>query len=135
LKSRAGSLGIRSVQVFERTNYPISLYVFPGTELTLRMIFDIRRFEASTAERMLGHLQTLLGAMARGAEQRLADLSMMTDAEQARLLRQWDDPDVPLALTSASAASPNPADLDRLPESELDLLIGRFLGGGEASNE
>src|SRR5262249_7199175 len=113
----------------------ISLYIFPGSELTLRMIFDGRRFEASTAERMLGHLQTLLSAMARGAEQRLADLSMMTDAEGGRRLRQWDGTDVPLAVTWANAASPTSADLDHLLESELDVLIGRFLSGGEAGDE
>jgi amino acid adenylation domain-containing protein len=134
LEARAGGLGVRSVRVLERTSYPLSLFVFPGPRLTLRVGYDRRRFEPLAIARMLGHLQTLLGGIARGTARRLDELPMLTEAERAQVLRPWDEPDLEHAARP-NGTSPAQADLARLSEPELDLLLDRYLTGGGASDE
>ncbi|RKH26001.1 condensation domain-containing protein, partial [Corallococcus sicarius] len=47
-------------------------------------------FEASTIQRMAGHLGVLLEAIATKPDTRLADLPLLTDAERQRLLVEWN---------------------------------------------
>src|SRR5205823_4859013 len=48
-------------------------------------------FDASTIERMLGHLGTLLEGVARTPEKRLGELPLLRDEERQRLLGAWND--------------------------------------------
>jgi len=80
------SLTISNVQVYERTNYPLSVVVMPGTELLVRISYDRCRFEDDTITRMLGHLQTLLEAIATNPYQSLGEFPLLTPAERHQLL-------------------------------------------------
>ncbi len=119
LAERAGSLGIESSRILERTNFPLTLMVAPGAELTLRADFDASRFDSESIERMLGHLRNLLEAIADDPDRRLADLPMLSDAEQEQLLR-----------LAGQGASPlvdgDVVNLDDLSDEELDLLLERL---------
>ena len=46
-------------------------------------------FDAGTIERTLGHLRTVLEAMAVDPERRLVDLPLMTESEQEQLIGRW----------------------------------------------
>jgi hypothetical protein len=81
------NLEARDYRVIERNNYPLAFVVGLGSELKLRIIYDRRRFDAATINRMLGHLQTLLEGVITHQEQRISDLPMVTAAEQRRLLK------------------------------------------------
>ena len=48
-------------------------------------------FDASTIERMLGHLGTLLESVAKTPSARLGDLQLLRDEERQRLLGTWND--------------------------------------------
>ncbi|MEW5931095.1 MAG: amino acid adenylation domain-containing protein [Gemmatimonadota bacterium] len=58
-------LALLGYRVDERTNFPFSLLVIPGGELTLRAEFDADRYDAGAVERLLGHLAALLAGMTR----------------------------------------------------------------------
>ncbi|MGY2224210.1 amino acid adenylation domain-containing protein [Pseudomonas gingeri] len=47
-------------------------------------------FDASTIERMAGHWRNLLLAIAGGAHQRVAELSMLADEERQRIVGEWN---------------------------------------------
>ena len=47
--------------------------------------------EAGTIERMARHFQVLLQGIVDQPEQRLADLSLLTEAERYQLLVEWND--------------------------------------------
>ena len=64
LQERADRLGIESARYLERTHYPIAVTVVPGTEMEIRIGFDADRFDPGAIERVLGHLRTILEAMA-----------------------------------------------------------------------
>src|SRR5205823_6390316 len=89
LQERANRLGIESAHYLERTHYPITLTAVPGPELRLKIGFDARRFDPGLIERALGHLRTLLEAMAVDAERSLVDLPLMLQSEQEQLIGRW----------------------------------------------
>ncbi|HLM58539.1 MAG TPA: amino acid adenylation domain-containing protein [Pyrinomonadaceae bacterium] len=60
-----------------------------GLSLTLEYSADL--FEPDTAARMLGHLRTLLDSIALEPAQRIAELSLLTEAERRVLLEEWND--------------------------------------------
>ena len=80
-------LEIRDLEIFHRTNYPLTLVALPGLQLWLRISYDASRFERSAIRRMLGHLENLLAGMAAQPGERLGSLSMVTAEERAALLR------------------------------------------------
>ncbi|TBR57014.1 non-ribosomal peptide synthetase, partial [Westiellopsis prolifica IICB1] len=84
-------LQIKDFHGFEKTNYPITLTVIPGEEFLLKITSDDGdRFNIDTLTRMLGHLQTLLEGMVNNPQQRLCELSLLTEIERHQLLVEWN---------------------------------------------
>jgi acyl-CoA synthetase (AMP-forming)/AMP-acid ligase II/nucleoside-diphosphate-sugar epimerase len=81
-----GGLAIEDVRLFERANYPLTLLAIPGDQLALRITYATERFDAAAIARMSGHLQMVLAALAADPAQRLADISLLTEAERRALL-------------------------------------------------
>jgi amino acid adenylation domain-containing protein len=70
--------------------------------LRVRLGYKTALFEAATMQRLLGHYQTLLEGIVTSAEQRVAELPLLTPAEQRQILVAWNDTqkDYPLHLCS-----------------------------------
>jgi natural product biosynthesis luciferase-like monooxygenase protein len=90
MQSQGGNWSHRQVQLLERTNYPLTLYAYAGATLTLRLAYDRERFNAASIQRMLGHLETVIQAMASGVDGPLSSLPLLTAGEQ-RQLELWND--------------------------------------------
>ncbi len=118
LQERGKQLGIEAARYRERTHYPLSVTVVPGTELAIKIAFDAHRFEPAGIEQILGHLRTVLAAMVVDPERRLADLPLLTEREQQQLEGG--------ANPCPSESYPRDVDLDRLSEEDLDALISRL---------
>ncbi|MBW4417616.1 MAG: amino acid adenylation domain-containing protein [Myxacorys californica WJT36-NPBG1] len=86
-------LEIRDIRAFEKTNYPLTLIAFPGSELGLKVLYDSQRFASAAIARMLGHLQTLLEGMISHPNQCLSGLPILTEAEQHQLA-EWNNTQV-----------------------------------------
>jgi amino acid adenylation domain-containing protein len=85
-------LDIRESRVSYRDmGQPLSLIVFPGSKLSMEVLYDRRRFSAPTISRVLSHLERLLSSMATDSNQRLSDLQLLSDAELHQLLFEWND--------------------------------------------
>ncbi len=84
-------LRLRELAAVESTNYPLSLMVVPGRELAIELGYDPELFDASTVDRLAGHLLALLGGVVASADRPLAELSMLTPAERHRALVEWND--------------------------------------------
>jgi amino acid adenylation domain-containing protein/non-ribosomal peptide synthase protein (TIGR01720 family) len=64
LRKQRQGLGISDVQFVEQSHYPLALEVAPGAEMSLRMLYAVRRFNATVISEMLKYLEDLLGEMA-----------------------------------------------------------------------
>ncbi|MEH2041209.1 non-ribosomal peptide synthetase [Nostoc sp.] len=60
-------------------------------ELVATLEYNTDLFEPATAERMLGHWQTLLESVVANPEQRLLTLPVLTATERHQLLVEWND--------------------------------------------
>ena len=58
--------------------------------ILLQLTYSTDLFEASTAQRMLGHYQNLLQAIVDSPEQHLSELEMLSSAEREQLLVEWN---------------------------------------------
>jgi amino acid adenylation domain-containing protein len=83
--------------VFERTNYPLSLIVSPGSELTIVLMAVSTRFERDSIVRMLVHFRTLLDAIAADPERRICELPIATEAERRQVMVDWNRTRMPYA--------------------------------------
>ncbi|BBU62179.1 non-ribosomal peptide synthetase [Methylosinus sp. C49] len=91
-------LPLRILNYSSRThsNYPINLSIMPHDSLQLKLTYDRRLMDAATAELMLGHYRNLLEGMIRHSEARIGDITLLDEAERARIGsfwsgRVWDD--------------------------------------------
>jgi amino acid adenylation domain-containing protein/non-ribosomal peptide synthase protein (TIGR01720 family) len=90
--SPAGTLKIRDVLVRERFSYVLTLMVGGlAQEMSLRIMYDRRRYEPATVSRMLQHLHLLLQGIAARPEARWYELPMLTDAEREQLRATWNE--------------------------------------------
>ncbi|GER90177.1 hypothetical protein KDW_43390 [Dictyobacter vulcani] len=90
-RSTESSLQLAGLKSHEQTNYPLTLLAQPGQTLSLRILFDQSRFEASAIEHLLQHLHTLLEQMVTKVNMPLARMSMLHEAEQHELIVNWND--------------------------------------------
>jgi amino acid adenylation domain-containing protein len=90
LAEQADGLTVDEISVIDRTNYPLTVSAFPGTELHLEIAYAEHRFEAETIKRMLAHLQRLLKAFVEHPQIRLSELSLLSEADKQRMLLDWN---------------------------------------------
>jgi amino acid adenylation domain-containing protein/non-ribosomal peptide synthase protein (TIGR01720 family) len=82
LKAGFADVEICNIQATEQTNYPLTLYAIAQSSLTLKLLYDCDRFHADTSERILSHLKNLLMGMVTQPNCKLAELPLLTQAEQ-----------------------------------------------------
>ncbi|MEV7868934.1 amino acid adenylation domain-containing protein [Streptomyces sp. NPDC088124] len=87
--SRHG-LVVRESNGAEDTNYALTLTAYTTDELHLRVGYDPRLFDQDTVERMAERLAAVLDAFADHADQPIARLPMLPDAERCLLLDEWN---------------------------------------------
>ncbi|HEX6862245.1 MAG TPA: AMP-binding protein, partial [Thermoanaerobaculia bacterium] len=94
---RTGSLVLESLPLERRTSQlDLELMAAETSRgLELALTFNADLFEPATAERLLGHLETLLEAAARDPERRIGELPLLNAAERQQLL-EWNATDLPL---------------------------------------
>lgn len=105
-----GGVAIVDSYAVERTNYPLTVTIRPGTKLALRILYDEKRFSAATIDRILMHLGNLLESFAENPSQTLASVNMLSAGELAQQLVEWN---------STRAAFPRDLDYARLFEQQV----------------
>jgi amino acid adenylation domain-containing protein/non-ribosomal peptide synthase protein (TIGR01720 family) len=94
LDEHADGLTVDEVSVIDRSNYPLTVSAFPGTELYLDITYAEDRFEAESIKRMLAQLQRLLEAFAGQPQTRLSELSLLSDSDKQQMLVDWNATEV-----------------------------------------
>lgn len=133
LQMQGGSWSTRQFHVFEQSNYPVTVAAYDGTELCVKIGFDRSRLDDATVQRMLGHLQTLLQAMAERPQKLLRDFPLLTPAERHNLLVEWNETqaDYPGGLCLHELLE---AQVKRTPDAVAVEFGDRHLTYGELNN-
>ncbi|HZR51893.1 MAG TPA: amino acid adenylation domain-containing protein, partial [Streptosporangiaceae bacterium] len=130
-------LHIRDIQVRDATNFPLTLVAYTAGQLHINVTYDPQLFDTPTVERMAGHLQHLLAAIATDPERVLGSIDLATPAERTQILTTWNStarPFTPATLTgqfsTQAATTPHvPAvvwDGAELTYAELDAAANRL---------
>jgi amino acid adenylation domain-containing protein len=84
-------LTLKPLEINSKTaKFDLTLYVEEAdTGLIVNLEYNTDLFDASTINRMLGHYQRLLESIVVNSNQRLSELSLLTEAEQQQLLVEW----------------------------------------------
>jgi len=72
-----------------RTKHPLTLVSGPGSELTLNIAYDLRRFDALDIDRLLLHCRNIIEEIAKDPEQPIWSLSPLSRSEQDQMLAGW----------------------------------------------
>ena len=83
----------RSFRFVRQSRVPLSIYGYQEKRLALKVIFDPARFDAVTMRRLLEHLRAVFERLPAAADQRAAELPLLTAAESRQLLAEWNDTD------------------------------------------
>ena len=95
LKDVVDDLEIGHPSFLEGSNYPLTVLIDPGEEITIRMRYDTSRFDERTIVKILGHYQTLLESFLTKPDQPLSNFSLLTPAEFQQLVIDFNQTHAP----------------------------------------
>lgn len=75
---------------FEKTNYPLTIMIGPGTQLLVRVLYDDLQIDHATVKLLLRHFQSLLENMAAGFDQPLSAVEFLAPVESELLLDEFN---------------------------------------------
>jgi len=115
-----------------QSNYPLSVIVLPGPELTIKIVHDPDRFDDATIGRLLTHLEGAIASLLADPAT-VGELSIVDRDEVDRLTRMSLGPTIPgelellpTAIDRAAADGPmRPAVIDAAGILSYGELIGR----------
>jgi amino acid adenylation domain-containing protein len=90
LIAQSGSLVFRSARAIERGNDPLIATFSLGSTLRIRLIYNRGRIDTATAERLLGHLRTLLEQIADNPQRPTGELSILGADERRQIVETWN---------------------------------------------
>ena len=93
--------------------------------LSLALQYNADLFDATTTARLLEHFERLLAGVAADPGQRLSELPLLSDAERAQLLVEWNDTAVSFPETTLHAAFARQAELH--PDLPAAVYAGTVL--------
>ncbi|MBT7410911.1 MAG: non-ribosomal peptide synthetase, partial [Methylococcales bacterium] len=73
-----GSLKVVDVMSSEQTNFPMTLIVSPGEQLTLEILYSKERFEDHVIDRLFGHFEKILARMIETMAQPVLNIPLLT---------------------------------------------------------
>ncbi|MEB3282827.1 MAG: amino acid adenylation domain-containing protein [Lyngbya sp.] len=101
LNQSNSSLKISQAWGFEKTNYPLALFVLPNSELLFRIDYNKSRFIPEKIKRILKHFKILLLELISNPQARLFELSLFSPTEQHKLVIEWNKTETELSHQAA----------------------------------
>ncbi|MFN4938558.1 amino acid adenylation domain-containing protein [Bradyrhizobium sp.] len=86
---------VTELRIDEKTNYPLTLAVLPGTAIELRVLYDADSFTAAAVAQLCAHLDRTIAWLTQHAARPLGELDFLSAAERHDLLMAWNDRWVP----------------------------------------
>ncbi|HSZ63766.1 MAG TPA: amino acid adenylation domain-containing protein [Terriglobales bacterium] len=125
-------LDIESVLVDSKiSKFDLTLFLTDmGEEVWVEMEYSTDLFDAASIERMFGHYQTMLEAVAADPDQRVSQIPLLADTERRQVLVEWNDTKVDYPAC-ASIHEPFEVQASRTPNRVAAVFEGQTLSYGE----
>ncbi|MEL7037157.1 MAG: amino acid adenylation domain-containing protein [Cyanobacteria bacterium J06592_8] len=105
------SLIIQDVDSIEWTNFPLTILVGLGSELSIKLKYSDHLFDKSAISKILGQFCILLEKIIANPEQQLGELNFLTQTEQQKLLLDWNNTQIDY---------PNPQSIPELFQRQVE---------------
>ncbi|MBS1518086.1 MAG: amino acid adenylation domain-containing protein [Bacteroidetes bacterium] len=86
LEEGIAGIKIRNLKAFERTNFPLTVLIAPGNELTIHIAFETAKFTDDFIRRILSHFRSLIEQIINDPSGKLSGLSLMDEQEKDLIL-------------------------------------------------
>ena len=90
MRAIGGAWANRQVDLYELTNFPVTLAVYDGDELSFKIEFDRRRLDDVTVRKMLKHLRRLMEGVAENPRTAVRDLPLVEEAERREVVGEFN---------------------------------------------
>ncbi len=77
------------IRHLERTNYPLTILIVPGTQLRLKFLYDCQFFDSATIARIAEHFRIALEGVSANGFQTVSQLSFLSERERVQLVNEW----------------------------------------------
>jgi amino acid adenylation domain-containing protein/natural product biosynthesis luciferase-like monooxygenase protein/non-ribosomal peptide synthase protein (TIGR01720 family) len=91
LSETQDGLAIEDIRTREQPHYPLTVRLEARNALSASILYDSRRFDAPTIERLVGHLTVLLQGLIADPGCPVSRLPLLQIAERRQLLVEWND--------------------------------------------
>ncbi|HEV2733478.1 MAG TPA: amino acid adenylation domain-containing protein, partial [Longimicrobiaceae bacterium] len=133
LRAQGGPWLRRGLTLFSRTSYPLALGAYGEREMYLKLVYDPRRFEPGTPERLFAALQEILRAVAAGPDRTVGSL-LTPVADELGRLAAWGTGDerplpgrlVPGAFSEQAARTPDAVAVESAGERRTYAELERW---------
>ena len=121
-------LAITDIASREYLHYPLAMQAVPGTQLTLRLLYDTDVFDAATVGRLVEELRRVLVAMTDEPSRRLSSIDLLDVGESDRLA-EWGNQAVLTQPWATAVSVPElfAAQVASAPEATALTFDGRSL--------
>jgi len=75
----------------DHTGYPLTIAVYGGEQIQIKLEYSNELLDAKAAQRVLGHFQTLLGAITKAPLTPVSRLAFMTEIELRQIFVEWNN--------------------------------------------
>lgn len=116
-----------------QTNYPLTIVVESGAELTLRALYDSSRMEEWAAKGMLRHFERLLEVIVENPDRKLSELDLLVADERRKLIEEWNVPSRAQEV-EATLQELFEAQVARTPDATAVSFDGQKLTYGELNH-
>ncbi|MEM8677143.1 MAG: amino acid adenylation domain-containing protein [Cyanobacteria bacterium P01_G01_bin.67] len=90
LQNSNADFTITDLQGFEKTNYPLTLYIIPRKQLTFKISYDTNYFNLKEIEKIGDRLILLLTNFVRSPDRKLTNISILSTSELERIHNKSD---------------------------------------------
>ena len=84
-KPKKGQLTLRNEKLSSNTNFPLTLVVFPGEEISLLAQFQRSKYDQSFITRLVQQMEQCIASMLEDAEASLSSITILPESQQAEI--------------------------------------------------
>ncbi|MFZ1322477.1 MAG: condensation domain-containing protein, partial [Ignavibacteria bacterium] len=91
LEEGVAGIKIKDLKAVERTNFPLTVLIAPGRELTIHIAFETSKFSDEFINNILSSFESLTEQIIAKPDSKLSELTLLSDDEKNKILYKWND--------------------------------------------
>ncbi|MEO8664516.1 MAG: amino acid adenylation domain-containing protein, partial [Ignavibacteria bacterium] len=91
LENGIAGVKINNLKAIERTNFPLTIIIAPGENISVKFIYDTVKFGTVFIEHLVSNFKTFLENISKDPERKICDIPLLAEEEKDKILFEWND--------------------------------------------